>query len=125
MVMNQIPDYRDQIKYCGYAVYTHNGKKDVLIKSKLWILKNLIRYIKRTEIRTYAQVISTGLQSIIFVYSAAGIFMLIFLLFTFYLRYIASSLLVLLYFLLVIIYAFFPLLHPVDKDCVQFYPKLI
>ena len=34
--MNQLPDYRDQIKYCGYAIYKHNGKKDILIQSKLW-----------------------------------------------------------------------------------------
>ena len=35
--MNQVPDYRDQIKYCGYAIYQNlSGKKDLLLKSKLW-----------------------------------------------------------------------------------------
>jgi hypothetical protein len=44
MTMNQLPDYRDQIKYCGYAVYKHNGKKDVLIRSKLWKNYSKIEY---------------------------------------------------------------------------------
>ena len=35
--MNQVPDYRDQIKYGGYAIYENpSGNKDILLKSKLW-----------------------------------------------------------------------------------------
>jgi hypothetical protein len=34
--MNQVPDYRDQIKFCGYAIYQNpTGNKDILLKSRL------------------------------------------------------------------------------------------
>lgn len=39
--MNQVPDYRDQIKYCGYVIYQNpTGNKDILLKSKLWMCEN-------------------------------------------------------------------------------------
>lgn len=34
--MNQLPNYSDQIKFCGFAIYQNpTGNKDILLRSKL------------------------------------------------------------------------------------------
>lgn len=33
--MNQVPQIVREVPYCGYAVFTHDGQQEVLLKAKL------------------------------------------------------------------------------------------